>query len=190
MDSTPLSEHDPLEQDPLEQALRQFTPRPSTLDRDRLMFLAGMETRGEGRGTHAIQKQVWLWPALTAGMSTVAACLAFALAWQMSRPPLERIIVREVPAPAVSPVPQPQQETVVQAENIANKPVPQQFISSPLPLSLPASSVLQMRNLALRFGVEALPANQRSQAWSASPPSAIDQWQQLRDGSFDSDESL
>jgi hypothetical protein len=166
----------------LEQSLRQLTPRPSSLDRDRLMFLAGQQSVS---ATATAKRSHWLWPAATASMSTVAACFAIAFLWQLSREPEVRIVVREVPvekpAPsqvAVSPIPQPK-------STAAPTTAP-----APVSLALPATSILQLRNVALRFGVEAIPAEPRSNISSAQPLSPIDQWQQLRDGASESDSPL
>lgn len=171
----------------LEQSLRQLTPRPSSVDRDRLMFLAGQQSvAANTQSVNASSKRsTWLWPAATASMSTVAACFAIAFIWQLSREPEVRIVVREVlverPAPsqvAVSPIPQPKSTA------------PPTTVPAPVSLALPATSVLQLRNVALRFGVDAIPAEPRSSTSSAQPLSPIDQWQQLRDAAPESDSPL
>lgn len=176
------------EHDPLEQGLRQFAPRPSSLDRDRLMFLAGQQfaiasTQSvSGSSTH--KRSAWLWPAATLSMTTVAACFAIAFVWQVSRPAEVRIVVREVPV--VKPA--PTQMATISSELMSTPTQP--ITTAPISLSLPASSVLQMRNVALRFGVEAIPAEQRSYTSSTVQLSPIDRWQQLRDAAPESDSSL
>ena len=146
------SEHEPVgplseEARRTEQSLKQFQPRAVNLDRERLMFLAGQVAVSGGTEQH----RKWFWPSATLAMSTVAACLLVALTLQMSRPPVVREIVREVTGPAPSPTLQAfsQSKSLPTAEP--------QYTSAPV-LSLPASGVLQMRNTALRFGVEALPS--------------------------------
>ncbi len=165
----------------VEQALRQFQPRPSKVDRERLMFLAG---QASGANARERPKTWWLWPASTLAMSTVATCLAVALTVQLSRPPDEKLIVREVVVPVQVP----------QSNGLANEPLPtmspRQFTSTPIALSLPAGSVLQLRNVALRFGVEALPTAGNSNPTTTMPSVPLNQWQQLRDAAADSESSL
>ena len=166
----------------LEQSLRQLTPRPSSIDRDRLMFLAGQQSVS---GAATTKRNHWLWAAPTASMSTVAACFAIAFLWQLSREPEVRIVVREVlvekPAPAqvaIAPTPQPKPTATATTA------------PAPVSLALPTTSILQLRNVALRFGVEAIPADSRSNTSSTLPLSPIDQWQQLRDAAPESDSPL
>lgn len=161
------SEHElvPLGDEPqrTEQALQQFRPRPVNLDRERLMFLAGLEAGGGGREMRGIQRK-WIWPAATFAMGSLAACLAVALTVQLSRPPMVQVIVREVPSPAPS--------FNVQADlnsRPETRPSPEAALSPVL--SLPLGSAFQMRNTALRFGVDALPLGMGSHSASdASTP--------------------
>jgi hypothetical protein len=173
------SEHEALEPSGdetrrIEQALQQLQPRPMNLDRERLMFLAGQVAAGSAvEARSGRQRAHWLWPAATLAMGTIAACLLVALTLQLSRPPLVREVVREVLVPAPSPT--------LQAANPPNSipPAISQYTSAPI-LSLPAGSVLQMRNTALRFGVEALPAGSGAQS-TAPETSPLNIRQQLRE---------
>ena len=164
--------------DSLETALRQFAPR-SNLDRDRLMVLAGRESE---QPLLAKSKAAWMWLAATFTMTGLAACFAIALGLQLAQPPRERIVVREVPAPS-------SQELAATAPAAAAIVQAQSGSSAPL-LLFPASSLLQMRNVALRFGVEALPSEQAASTASSPPLSPIEPWQQLRAAPADSDSSL
>ena len=166
--------------DPLEQQLRQFTPRGNTVDRDWLMFLAGKTAR-ESELPRSALRGASLWPVATFAMTGLAACFAIALGLQLLQPPRERIVVREAPVTA------PQNEHHVAAPAM---PVIPNASASPVAFSLPASSLLQMRNVALRFGVEALPAEQTTSSSTSQPMSAIDSWQQLRAVDAKSDSSL
>ncbi len=165
--------------DPLENSLRQFAPRASSIDRDRLMFLAGREAGGERRAEGAIRRVAWGWPVATFVSSGVAACFAIALGLQLAQPPRERIVVREV-------LVQPPQSTVAQAPSIPVAVSKPQSMSAPIGISLPAGSLLQMRNLALRFGVDALPTDRAASSSSATAPSPIEPWLQLRQSENDS----
>jgi hypothetical protein len=141
------------------------------------MFLAGQES---DRPLQTRSRAIWLWPAATFSMTGLAACFAIALGLQLARPPQERIIVREVPAALP-------QQTIAPALSVPT--VAQAQTSAPLP-SFPASSLLQMRNVALRFGVEALPSEQAVSSSSSPPLSPIEPWQQLRAAPANSDSSL
>jgi hypothetical protein len=164
--------------DSLEAALRQFAPQ-GNLDRDRLMFQAGRESE---RPVQTRSRAAWMWPAATFTMTGLAACFAIALGLQLAQPPRERIVVREAPAP-------PSQELTATAPAAAAIAQAQPGSAAPL-LLFPASSLLQMRNVALRFGVEALPSEQAASTASSPPLSPIEPWQQLRAAPVDSDSSL
>jgi hypothetical protein len=170
--------------DPLESSLRQFTPRASGIDRDRLMFLAGREAKDEKREAGVNRKANWLWPVAAFVSTGVAACLAIAFGLQVMQQPKERIVVREVFVPA------PQTAAVAQAPAAPDfVPAPPPPVS-PIGWSLPAGSLLQMRNVALRFGVDALPTDRAASTSTANVPSPIEPWQQLRDSENKSDSSL
>ncbi|WP_254508761.1 hypothetical protein [Anatilimnocola floriformis] len=166
--------------DSLEKSLQQFTPR-ANLDRDRLMFLAGRESE---RPSQSSTRAAWLWPASTFAMTGLAACFAIALGLQLAQPPRERIVVREIH------VPQPAAETTA-----ATPPVPviaqaKSNNASPFPSSFPASGLLQMRNMALRFGVDAIPSEHATSTSAGQPLSPIEPWQQLRESPQNPDSSL
>jgi hypothetical protein len=164
-----------------EQALQQLQPRPVNLDRERLMFLAGIEAGSSQLDTKEVQSK-WLWPAAALAMSTVAACLAVALTIQLSRPPVERVIVREVTAPV--PVPTPAPPYVAPSSPNANSAP--RLASAPV-LALPNVSALQMRNMALRFGVESLPADS---GWLSTSETPSPGRRELRSVMGDLDSSL
>jgi hypothetical protein len=77
-----------LEVTQLETALAALAPRPATLDRDRLMFLAGQR---------AAARRVWLLPCASAALASVATLLAVLLLYR----PETRIV--QVPAPPPEP---------------------------------------------------------------------------------------
>lgn len=76
----------------LEAALAELTPRAVSLDRDRLMYLAGQASVGT-----LASPRGWRWPAAFSGMSALAATLLIML---VSRPPriVERVVRVAVPA--------------------------------------------------------------------------------------------
>ncbi|WP_425617416.1 hypothetical protein NA78x_001093 [Anatilimnocola sp. NA78] len=171
----------------LERSLRQLQPLACRVDRDRLMFLAGQAAAApvvEPATLVVPSSRTWLWPAATAAMTAVSACLLVALSLQMSRPSAAPIMAGEKPAPIVQP-----DRTVVQAP--LTKPmnpapvVPRLLPPSSISLSLPAGSVLRMRDVALRLGVDALPAGNSPQDSADTSPEISGPWLQLRDANSD-----
>lgn len=69
----------------IEAALASLAPRPSTLDRDRLMFLAGQTARARDRTG-------WLWPLSTAASLLLAVSLAALLVVRGQPPAIEQIV--------------------------------------------------------------------------------------------------
>lgn len=136
--------------DSIEQLLGSFSPAPVEIDRDRLMFQAGMraaQAAGElpslTLGAHALRAR--LWP-VVAMVSTAAAVVLGVIAWQ--RP--ERIVVVERP---------------VEQQLVVEEPLPQwpeQVTSPSLPNAIPTFdpvlNYIHRRDLILRDGPDALPA--------------------------------
>ncbi len=75
---------------PIEAALGQLSPAPPSIDRDRLMFLAGQASR---------PLTGWIWPMTSAGL---AACVAVLLLRPVGAPPVP-VVERRAPPPAVQP---------------------------------------------------------------------------------------
>lgn len=191
------SEHEPLapndratlsdEARRAEQLLKRLQPRPVNLDRERLMFLAGIAAAGGGQATTEIP-QKWLWPATTLAMSSVAACLAIALTVQLSLRAPEQVVVREIPAPQPIPAPRTPEST----NPATAQPQPAtgpRFVSAPV-LALPAGSALQMRNMALQFGIDAIPTSSGLSSTASESPRTPNRWQQLRGAAEPTDPSL
>lgn len=190
-------EHDKDELAQTEEFLGQLTPAPVNVDRERLMFLAGQAAAEVSRLSLPSQRTFgrakgdylrFLWPA-------VSACLAIALTVQLMQPPRERIVVRDVvvsptgpivadasksplpPSPTTSPKPR------MVAQAVRQSPADLQRDATPsVSLNLPTASVFQMRNVALRFGVDALPAAPTSSPTHISTPSPLGRWQELKRG--------
>jgi hypothetical protein len=154
-----MSEHESLEPDRLETALRQLTPTPPTFDKDRLLFRAG---RAAGR--RAYRRLALLAALLGIGIGMAGTYLGMH-ALMPEKSPQVRVILVPVPAPSVeapSPRPpeeQPSQKSVPAATERSS--FSEAFFSS----AGPANGYLQLRGLALRWGVEALPT---------APPAATD----------------
>lgn len=161
----------------MEAALQKFAPRTLDLERERLMFLAGCAAAGAVAPSSSRSR--WLWPAATVTLAALAASLALALGIQLARPPAERIVYRERLAPqiVVQPAPLEQPATVVAAAAVVEG---DRQASSPWWPSLAEESVLKMRNVALRWGVEALPASGAANPSPSSQPTSVELWQEFR----------
>jgi len=158
----------PAEQAAIEQSLAALVPAPPRVDRDRLMFLAGVasvtsdsrlsapEPRtlnpdapapAEGSGFRV--RGSILWPATSAALAATSLALAIAL---LARPtPTERIVYRDQPiviaAETQSPAGHPLQPTPPLLETAANRTI------TP---GVPAHNYLRTRDVALRYGLDAL----------------------------------
>jgi hypothetical protein len=143
------------ELNPIESALEKLAPARSRIDRDRLMFQAGVNS------AKAQSPRRWVWPAIAASLAVVALSESAALA--VRRGP--SVLVVQQPAPVV-----PDQ---------AVRPEPVQILIQAPPTQsqeqepwLPAGSeALSIRRQVLRFGVEGLPDRPSllSQAEGATP---------------------
>ena len=162
------SEHDNASPDELtavQQALAALAPAPPRLDRDRLMFLAGVASASGGHeptgivglplspevqnrgvtGKLTLPARV-AWPASSAVLAATSLALALALVARPVSP--VQIVYRDRPASTVAPVTatptQPQQPLV------AALPVDQS------PIAIPAENYVRTRDVALRLGLDAL----------------------------------
>jgi hypothetical protein len=147
-----------------EQALTGFTASAPTIDRDRLMFMAG-RANAEGSGFR-VQGSVttrhsgnWLWPASAGVLAATSLALAIALAVQADKQPT--VVYRD--RPAVRAVPDAPQEN--------NSPaVDRSLVAATAPTDRTtrsaANTYLQTREVALRMGLDALGSPQ----YSAEPP--------------------
>jgi hypothetical protein len=129
------------ELNPIESALERLVPVRSRIDRDRLMFEAGVNS------AKALSPGRWVWPAIAASLAVVALSESAALA------------VR--PGPSVLVVQQP--EPAAQDNAIKTEPF-EILIQAPAPESLEqapwlsaGSGALSLRRQVLRFGLEGLP---------------------------------
>ena len=155
-------EHEPPELAAVERVLAVVAPAPPRIDRDRLMFLAGIASATPGavvasggrepaEVTAHSTRNNWFWPASTAALAATSLALAVALAVQPDPP--ERIVylVRPATNPASTPAPVPRELPHVTST----------LQSRSAPAELPANNYLRSREVALRFGLDALgsPAN-------------------------------
>jgi hypothetical protein len=86
----------------LEAALAGLAPAPAALDRDRLMFRAGLASA---------RRPGWPWPCAAGVLGLTAAMLAVLLALRPGPQVEERLVVVEVPVPVEKPSPAPEQKS-------------------------------------------------------------------------------
>ena len=133
----------------IESALGQLTPARSRVDRDRIMFQAGvLHAKAESR-------RRWVWPSIAATLAVVALSESVALAVR----PGPRVVVVQQPAPA--PESRPAEPEPVQILSQA----PPSRAEGDDPWSAGGGEALALRRQVLRFGVDGLP----------DPPSLLSQ---------------
>ncbi len=81
----------------VEAALASVGPRPSRLDRDRVMFLAGRASAAPQTDVPPRRVGRWAWPAAFCGMTALAASLLVMLAVRQPEP---KVVERTRPGPA------------------------------------------------------------------------------------------
>jgi hypothetical protein len=160
-------EHEQPGIEPVERLLVGAAPVPPRIDRDRLMFLAGVASATPGSAGASpsqappshLQRRAWLWPVSTAALAATSLILAMAL---LVRPaPPERIVYLDRPAtnPISPPAPRtPEQPSISVA--VARRPEPS---------DLPANNYVRSRDVALRLGLDALGSHSTSGGDSPAP---------------------
>jgi hypothetical protein len=137
------------ELNPIESALGRLAPARSRIDRDRLMFQAGVNSaKAQSPGS-------WVWPAIAASLAVVALS--------------ESVVLAVRPGPRVIIV----QQTMPALESRPGEPEPVQILSQSPPTrsqgheqwSSGGGETIALRRQVLRFGLEGLP----------DPPSLLSQ---------------
>jgi hypothetical protein len=123
----------------IEDALGRLAPARSRLDRDRLMFEAGV------RSARSPARQRWVWPSIAAVLALVAMSESMVLAIR----PGPRVILVQAPAPQEQPVSPRPVELLSDAEPSRS--------STPEPWLPGDSASLWLKRQVLRFGLEGLP---------------------------------
>jgi hypothetical protein len=122
----------------IEQALRQLTPAPSRIDRDRLMFQAGAVSSKAGLHHR------WVWPSIAAALALVAVSESIALA---VRPPREIVVQAPAPSGGLS---EPESIEILSQ-------TPEDRTRAPDPWLPRGTDSLDLKRQVLRFGLEGLP---------------------------------
>jgi hypothetical protein len=137
----------------LEKSLAALVPVPGRIDRDQLLFRAGQAS---------VRHHLWLWPTAAALMAIVAVSLGMVLAWRPGPMTMERIVYVPVPQPSaaasdavVTPAPS------VAPESSSAMDTGDYWASS--------SEYLRERNLAIRWGVDALPPPPSTGSFDRAP---------------------
>jgi len=123
----------------VESALAGLVPARSHVDRDQLMFQAGLAS------TQAWGRSRWLWPAVAAALAVVACGEGVVLATR--RPSVRVVVVRE---PVKSSEDQPAPVVILSHSPLPSSPVPDASAHT-------EPDALRLRRQILRFGVDELP---------------------------------
>ena len=162
----------------LERALLALKPKACSLDRERLMFLAGQASAGSRR--ERAESSARFWRVTTAVASLAAIGLAFAAIAQPERP-VAQTIAHDAAAPrsettaAVGLHPQPKTAERpaasdhhggrgVAGDRAWNFPAERPLVSSDAPLNY-----LQLRRIALTRGIDALPSPPLAEVAASQP---------------------
>ena len=136
-----------------EAALASLAPLPGQLDRDQLMIRAGQASA---------TRRHWLWPAATSAIALLSTGLGLALVLQPAPQQITHVVYIPVEAPSSSTLP------TAYLESPSSDATGSQPADRPPPLSS-----YQLEQLALRFGVEALPETQSGEAREPLTPVPI-----------------
>lgn len=140
----------PAEDDPLERLLDRFTPVASRIDRDQLMFRAGISAaQAMQLNRPIVRPQDRVWPAL-AILTTAAALVLGVAIWH--RPAAEVIVVERPAAAAKVPV----SIESVKATELPKQVEARETIPNPIASLDPAANYLLQRDRVLREGLDAL----------------------------------
>jgi hypothetical protein len=161
----------PDELKPLERQLAALAPAGPRIERDRLMFLAGVASASpsgelEPRGTVALPRRMW--PVATGAFAATSLALLVAL-FTRPAPQPQVVYVPAAPAPdnrvlpAHSPTEQPAEQSTVSAAP-AERELP-----SPVIRSYATENYLRTRDVALRLGLDALGTSSRDGLSSPAP---------------------
>jgi hypothetical protein len=126
---------------PIETALGNLAPARSRIDRDRVMFQAGV------LHANAESRRRWVWPSIAATLAVVALSESVALAVRPG--PQVMVVQQPAPPPESGPI----------------EPEPVQILSQTLPTrsernelwAAGGGEALALRRQVLRFGVDGLP---------------------------------
>jgi hypothetical protein len=154
----------------IEQSLRGVAPVPARLDRDRLMFLAGAASAGVLKPAPEValaRRSRFLWPATTGAFAATSLALAMALIFRPTPPPQIVYLKPEIPLATPAAVPHEMSPLEIIPEMTARVP-------PPAPAARVANNYLQTREVALRFGVDAL--GNRQGATDAVPLTTYGDW--------------
>jgi hypothetical protein len=126
----------------LERHLAALSPKPATLDRDRLLFRAGRDS----------MRRHWAWPTATAVMALACVGLTLTMMLRSAPEPIVRVVKEQVIVYVSAP------ESVASVAETAKTPVAY-APGSPGIDKTPALPYWQMHQQVLRFGVDGLPVS-------------------------------
>lgn len=162
---------EPSERSALEQSLAAIQPSPAGVDRDRLMFLAGVASASaSGASISSVNpkskienpKSRWIWPAATTSLAATSLALAMAL---FLRPdPAARIVFRDRLV-EVQPVAVDESKDGDPAE----RTLATGSTRSPTVRSISGDNYVRRRDIALKHGLDALGTTYATGGQTPSP---------------------
>ncbi len=158
----------------VEALLRSFRPASPNVDRDELHFQAGRASQ---------QPRVWKVGAVTGVLGIllgVVGCYAFLI----PKPPPPKVVYvpgkRNSPPPTLQPPKKSEPESPAQPSPSVTSEPESDFRLPPIPIMLffgvpspPNNDYVQLRDHAVRFGVDALPPPSSNLGQSADPPQSL-----------------
>lgn len=155
----------------IESALRSLTPKKSTIDRERLLFLAGQASAASADKAPVRRLGRWRWATFASAAVAVAVCVA-----HFGRPApepqvVERVVYVEVPA-KTPPRPEPH------GEMVRREPRPPAAEAEPelwRGAEFVSSRMLRLRHPAMAFDVDQLPESRFASAddGNTEPPQTL-----------------
>jgi hypothetical protein len=146
----------------VEQTLAAVAPAPPRVDRDRLMFLAGIASaQGQKPAEIGLPPRIgrtWLWPAATAALGATSLALAIALLVRPA-PPTQIVHVERQAA----------RGEIAAAPRFPAEIQPAHRRSPVAPAAVPADNYVRAREVALRLGLDALGVGSRGNSADDSP---------------------
>lgn len=143
-----------------EAALLPLVPSPSTVDRDRLMFLAG-QAAGRRR-----RRGAWLWPGTALAATLLAGAMGFLLAARAQPQVVERIVYVPSPEQNLRP-PLPDEGPGADSRSVPSTPSPA------------VVDYLRLRRLVLTEGIGAVPEPAPSRAPRKDSQERVPSYQEI-----------
>jgi hypothetical protein len=177
----------------IEQQLAALAPRAARVDRDRLMYLAGAASeQGPPTRPAPVERPSWLWPSATGVLAATSLGLAVLLA--MRETPEPYIVYIPAPAAAAGNFADAPRAPTPREQVVAAEATPGRQHASARPTatdwsvarrgSIPRENYLQVRDVALRMGLDALAVPRSSGGATSAEGSDLPTYRSLMQAAF------